>query len=115
MSNNRARSKSMGAWLASTLIAVAYAVPASHAGDTNGTDDPSGYASIVIEGVPEGAVCLVDDHVLSIPIQRGKSLSFVVKSGRHVIEVHEGERVVLREEVSLKPGESRSLRVPEAE
>ena len=114
MSNNRARSNWMGAWLASTLIAVACAAPASHADDAGGTDDPSGFASIVIEGVSKDATCLVDDHVLAIPIQQGSSASFVVKSGRHVIEVREGERVVLREEVSLKPGESRTLRVPEA-
>ncbi len=115
MSNHRAKSKWIGAWLASTLIAVAYAAPASHAGESSAADDPSGYASIVIEGVSKGAICLVDGHVLLIPIQQGKPPSFVVKSGRHVIEVHEGERVVLREEVSLKPGESRTLRVPEAE
>ncbi len=72
MSNNRARSNWMGAWLASTLIAVAYAAPASHAGESSAADDPSGYASIVIEGASKSATLQVDGHVLSIPIQPEK-------------------------------------------
>ncbi len=115
MSNRRAKSKWMGAWLASTLIAVAYAAPASDAGEPSAADDPSGFASIVIEGASKSATLQVDGHVLSIPIQPEKARPFVIKSGRHVIEVREGERVVLREEVALKPDETRTLRVPEAE
>ncbi len=49
MSNHSAKSKWMGAWLASTLIAVAYAAPASDAGEPSATADPIGFASIVIE------------------------------------------------------------------
>ena len=113
MSNRKVKWR--GAWLASTLIAVAYAAPASYAGETSRTDDPSGFASIVIEGASKDATYQVDGHALAIPIQPEKSRPFVVKSGRHVIEVHEGERVVLREEISLKPGETLTLRVPKAE
>ena len=101
--------------MASTLIAVAFAAPASHAGDPSGTDDPSGFASIVIDGASKDATFQVDGNVLSIPIEPEKARPFVIKSGRHVIEVREGECVVLREEVALKPDETRTLRVPEAE
>ena len=103
----------MRAWLASALIAVAIAVPATHADETGSTDDSSGFASITIEGASEDARYHVDDRALSIPIRAGRP--FVIKSGHHVIEVYEGERLALREEISLKPGAAQTLRVPKAE
>ena len=115
MSNHSAKSKWMGAWLASTLIAIAYAAPASHADEASATGDPSGFASIVIEGASKDATFQVDGHTLNLPIQPDKARPFVIKSGHRVIEVREGERVALREEVTLKPGETRTLRVPKAE
>ena len=101
--------------MASTLIAVASSAPASHAGESSATGDPIGFASIIIEGASKDATVQVDGHTLNLPIQPEKARPFVIKSGHRVIEVHEGERVALREEITLKPGETRKLRVPKAE
>ena len=47
-------------------------------------------------------------HVLSL----GADIEvMVISAGRHVIEVHEGEVVALREEIVLEPGETKTLQV----
>jgi hypothetical protein len=57
----------------------------------------------------------MDGFDMGSPSSGGEPRPFVVKPGDHVIEVREGERVALREEISLKPGEVRTLRVPEGD
>ena len=113
MLNHSAKSKWMGIWLAFTLIAVAYAAPASLADESSGTDAPSGFAAIVIEGASASATYQIDGRTLNLPIKPSRPI--VIKSGSRVIEVLEGESVVLREEITLKPNETRTLRVPKTE
>ena len=113
MSNHKGRW--MGAWLASTLIALACLASASNASDTGDASKTVGFASIIIEGAPKGASFHMDSYTLNIPGKPGKAGPVVVKSGPHVFEVREGENVVFREEVTLKPDETRTLLVPKAE
>jgi hypothetical protein len=72
-------------------------------------------ASIQIEGASTTATWSVDGHDMGSPFSGGEPRPLVVKPGDHVIEVREGERVVLREEISLKRGEAKTLRVPEGD
>jgi hypothetical protein len=69
-------------------------------------------ASIQIEGGSTTATYLVDGFDMGSPFSGGVPRPVVVKPGAHVIEVREGGRVVLREEISLKPDEVKILRVP---
>jgi len=72
-------------------------------------------ASIQIEGASTTATCLVDGYDMGSSFLGGEPKPLVIKPGDHVIEVREGERVVLREKISLKSGEVRTLRVPEGD
>jgi hypothetical protein len=110
----------MGACLASALIALAYLAPLASASDTGDAAKPKksvGFASIAFEGVPKGVSYYLDTHTLNIPIQEGRNKAgpVVVKSGPHVVEVREGERVLFHEEVTLEPNETRTFRLPKAE
>jgi hypothetical protein len=69
-------------------------------------------ASIQIEGASTTATYLLDGFDMGSPFSGGVLKPLVVKPGDHVIEVREGEHVVLREEISLKRGEAKKLRVP---
>ena len=100
----------LGVCLASTLIFSSIAGLASDDGES-----AKGLATIVIEGASETATCSIDGRVVKLPHIQGEARSLVVKAGRHVIEVHEGADVALREEVVLTPGETRALRVKGAE
>ena len=110
----------MGAWLASALIALAYLAPLASAGDAADAGEAKkskGFASIAFEGTPKGVSYHLDTHTLNIPIQEGKNKAgpVVVKSGPHVVEVREGERVLFHEEVTLEPNETRVFRLPKSE
>jgi hypothetical protein len=105
----------MGACLASTLIAVAYLAPASNADDTGEASKTIGFASLLFEGSPKGATYHLDEHTLNIISRPSSTTPVVVKSGHHVIEVRKGERVLLHEEVTLEPNETRTLRIPKTE
>ena len=72
-------------------------------------------ATIQIEGASATATFAVDGYILGNPSSGGEPKPVVVKPGDHVIEVREGERVVLRKEISLKPGEVKTLRVPKGD
>jgi hypothetical protein len=72
-------------------------------------------ASIQIEGASTTATCLVDGFDMGRPFSGDEPKPLVVRRGDHVIEVREGDRVVLREEISLKSGEVKTLRVPEGD
>ena len=48
---------------------------------------------------------------MTVPYAQAATRPLVIKAGRHIIEVHEDEGVVLREEILLNPGETKTLRV----
>lgn len=118
--------KGIGACLTSTLILfLSGAGLASEEGDASSSkglasekDDASsskGLASILFEGTSETATYSIDGKALTIPYVQPATQPLVIKAGRHVIEVHEGKNLVLREEVVLEPGETKTLRVMKAE
>jgi hypothetical protein len=73
---------------------------------------PKQLASIRIEGASTTATCSLDGHDMGSPLSGGEPRPLVVKPGDHLLEVREGERVVLRREISLRRGEAKTLRVP---
>jgi hypothetical protein len=102
----------IGACLASTLILFCSAAWASEEGETS---SGKRFATLLFEGASEAATYSIDGQMLALPPERYGARELVVKAGRHVIEVHEGEEVVLREEIVLTAGETRTLRVTKAE
>jgi hypothetical protein len=52
---------------------------------------------------------------VKFPYDQAATSPLVISAGRHVIEVHEGEIVALREEIVLETGEARTLRVEGAQ
>jgi hypothetical protein len=104
--------KGIGAYLASTLILFSSAGLATEEDDASSS---KGFASIRIEGASETATYSIDGQAVKVPYTQPATRPLVIKAGRHVIEVHEGEDVVLREEVVLTPGETKMLRVMRAE
>ena len=72
-------------------------------------------ATIQIEGASKNATCTVDGYDMGSAYSGDEPRAFVVKPGNHVIEVREGERVALRKEISLKPGEVKTLSVPKGD
>lgn len=103
--------KGMAACLASTLILFSSAGLATEEDDANSS---KGFASIRIEGASEIATYSIDGQAVKVPYTQPATRPLVIKAGRHVIEVHEGEDVVLREEIVLTPGETKTLRVMRA-
>jgi hypothetical protein len=102
----------IGACLASILILFCSAGWASEEGEAS---SGKGLATLAFEGASEKAIYSIDGQMLTLPPDLNGSSKVVVKAGRHVIEVHEGEDVVLREEIVLTAGETRTLRVTKAE
>jgi hypothetical protein len=102
------KTKGIGACLASILILSS---PAGWASEEDDASHSKGLASILIEGASETATYSIDGRAVNIPYTQPATQPLVIKAGRHVIEVHEGEEVVMREEIVLKPGETRTLRV----
>ena len=100
----------IGARLAPILLLLASAWLACDEGDDSSR---KGFASILIEGASQTARYHVDGHVVEFPYDQSATTPLVISAGRHVIEVHEGEVVALREEIVLEPGETRTLRVKE--
>jgi hypothetical protein len=98
----------IGARLASILLLLATAGLACDGGDDG---SPKGLASILIEGASQTARYHVDGHAVEFPHHESATSPLVVSAGRHIIEVHEGEVVALREEIVLEPGETKTLRV----
>jgi hypothetical protein len=68
-------------------------------------------ASILIEGASQTARYHVDGRAVAFPYDQSETSPLVISAGRHVIEVHGGEVVTLREEIVLEPGETGTLRV----
>jgi hypothetical protein len=89
----------------------------SSAGLASEEDDATsskGLASVLFEGTSETATYHIDGHAVKLPATQPATRQLVVKTGSHVIEVQEGKEVVLREEVVLTPGETKTLRVVRA-
>ena len=104
--------KGLAACLASTLVLFSSAGLASEEDDASSS---KGLASILIEGASETATYSIDGRAVKVPPKQDATHALVIKAGRHVIEVHEDKDVVLREEVVLDPGETKTLRVMRAE
>ena len=98
----------IGARLASILLLLASAGLACAEGDEGSR---KGLATVHIEGASQTASYRIDGRELSFPYDRSADAPLVIRAGRHVIEVYEGEAVALREEIVLEPGEVRTLRV----
>jgi hypothetical protein len=76
---------------------------------------PQGPGFILIEGASQTARYRIDGCEVKFPYDQAATSPLVISTGRHVIEVHEGEIVALREEIVLETGETRTRRVEGAQ
>jgi hypothetical protein len=100
------------------FLAVALAAPTSQADEAKGADTPApiGFASIAFTGGSPDATYHLDGHTLNIPVnQKGtKAGPVIIRSGKHVVEVRQGEDVIFHEEVVIKPEEEKTIQIPKA-
>ena len=76
---------------------------------------PQGPGFILIEGASQTARYRIDGCEVKFPYDQAATSPLVISTDRHVVEVHEGEIVALREEIVLETGETRTRRVEGAQ